>query len=110
MCIYLIRLLCALFNEISSDYMLQRISDWIETKTSSKSKLECLWLPLALFDSHSQFVLSYCDLCFDVGIDGDMLHVTCSDLHAEYRSVSFASYIEFEYFLRLELSRVIASS
>ena len=99
-----------LFNEITSNHMLQRISHWIETKTSSKSKLDCQWLPLALFDSHSQFVLSFGDLCMDVGIDGDMLHITLSGLHGEYRSVSFASDIEFEYFLRLELSRAIASS
>lgn len=75
-----------------------------------KSELNCQWLPLALFDSHSQFVLMFRELCYDVGIDGDVLHVTQTGPAGEYRSVSFGSEIEFECFLRIEFRRTFAAT
>lgn len=76
---------------------------------NSKTSMKCEWLPLALFDSHSQFVLMFGDLCFDVGIDGDALHVVQST-NGEYRSVSFGSDMEFECFLKLQFSQTLVSS
>jgi hypothetical protein len=72
--------------------------------------MKCQWLPLALFDSHSQFVLMFRELCFDVGIDGDVLRVTQSSASGDYRSVSFASDTEFECFLQLEFRRALIQS
>ena len=63
-----------------------------------------------MFDSHSQFVLLFRDLCLDVGIDGDTLCVTQSGSSGEYRSVCLGSEIEFETFLRLEFGRTIANT
>jgi hypothetical protein len=75
-----------------------------------KSEMRCQWLPLALFDSHSQFVLMFRELCFDIAINGDMLQITQSGINGDYRSVSFGSDREFECFVRLEFRRAISNT
>jgi hypothetical protein len=77
---------------------------------NSKSKMKCQWLPLALFDSHSQFVLMFHELCFDITINGDILHISQSGFNGEYRSVSFGSDIEFECFLKREFVRALSNN
>jgi len=67
------------------------------------------WIPLALFDSHSRFALLFKEMCLDIGINGDVLRVTRTSVHGEFRAVAFGSEIELEYFLKLELRRAIAN-
>ena len=88
----------------------QRILNWLKKEKNCQSEMKCQWLPLGMFDSHSQFVLLFRDLCLDAGIDGDTLCVTQSGSSGEYRSVCLCSEIEFETFLRLEFVRTIANA
>lgn len=63
------------------------------------------WLPLSLFDSHSQFVLLFRNICLDVGINGDTLHVTQTNMDGLRSSVEFGSEIELEFFLKMIIRR-----
>ena len=92
------------------DYSIRRISNWLEKEKNCQSEMKCQWLPLGMFDTHSQFVVLFRDLCLDVGIDGDTLCVTQVGSSGEYRSVCLSSEIEFEMFLRLEFDRRIANT
>ena len=92
------------------DYSIQRISNWLEKEKNCQSEMKCQWLPLGMFDTHSQLVLLFRHLCLDVGIDGDTLCVTQVGLSGEYRSVCLSSKTEFEMFLRLESDRRIANT
>lgn len=86
----------------------QRLSRWLEKEMSCSDKIVVEWIPLALFDPHSRFALLFREICLDVGISGDLLRVTQSS-GGEFRAVAFGSELELEYFLKLELRRVLAS-
>ena len=49
-------------------------------------------------------------MCMDVEIDGDVLRMTQSCDYGEFRTVAFGSDFELEYFLKLELRKVIAKT
>mmetsp|Transcript_14214 Transcript_14214/g.29924 ORF Transcript_14214/g.29924 Transcript_14214/m.29924 type:complete len:81 (+) Transcript_14214:100-342(+) len=72
-----------------------------------EDKIVVEWLPLALFDSHSRFAFIYRNLCMDIGIYGDVLRVTQICDTGEFKTVAFGSDLELEYFLKLEIRRVL---
>ena len=59
------------------------------------------WLPLSLFDTHSQCVLLFRNVCLDVGISGDALRVTQTNIDGLRSSVEFGSEVELEIFLKM---------
>jgi len=90
--------------------VLKRLSRWLEKDMNCPDNFFVEWLPLALFDSQSRFVLLFRDqICIDVGIKGDVLRVTQTSGHAgEFRAVGFGSELELECFLKLEFRRALA--
>eukprot|EP00584_Thalassiosira_punctigera_P014929 CAMPEP_0172560014 /NCGR_PEP_ID=MMETSP1067-20121228/86755_1 /TAXON_ID=265564 ORGANISM="Thalassiosira punctigera, Strain Tpunct2005C2" /NCGR_SAMPLE_ID=MMETSP1067 /ASSEMBLY_ACC=CAM_ASM_000444 /LENGTH=790 /DNA_ID=CAMNT_0013349737 /DNA_START=268 /DNA_END=2640 /DNA_ORIENTATION=+ len=90
--------------------VLKRLSLWLEKDMKCADKISVEWLPLALFDSHSRFVLLFRDqICLDVGIEGDALRVTQTSGQGEFRAVGFGSDVELECFLKMELRRALAN-
>ena len=66
------------------------------------------WLPLSLFDSHSQFALSFNEtMCYDVTISGGAMTVTSFTADGEYRSVNFESCDEFVLFAKNEMKQLV---
>jgi len=65
------------------------------------------WLPLSLFDSHSQFALSFDETnSMDVTISGGAMTVTSFTDDGDYRLVNFESSQEFELFAKHEMKRI----
>lgn len=79
---------------------LKRLSRWL------REDLHVEWLPLSPFDSHSHFTVLFRDACFDVDIEGDVLHVTRAARAGQFWEVGFGSETELECYLRLEFQRL----
>jgi len=85
-------------------WTLKKVQEWLKSE-SSKDLMTIDWLPLSIFDSRSQFVLSFQSFYIDVSIERDEMTVTRFGENGEYRKVFFHSEDEFEFFLRLELQK-----
>eukprot|EP00571_Detonula_confervacea_P008657 CAMPEP_0172317842 /NCGR_PEP_ID=MMETSP1058-20130122/33011_1 /TAXON_ID=83371 /ORGANISM="Detonula confervacea, Strain CCMP 353" /LENGTH=782 /DNA_ID=CAMNT_0013032503 /DNA_START=97 /DNA_END=2445 /DNA_ORIENTATION=- len=100
---------CKFIFEKKVRIVLKRLSQWLEKEMSCNDKIIVDWLPLALFDSNSRFALLFREICLDIGIDGDVLRVTRTSEHGEFRAVAFGSELELECFLKLEFRRALAN-
>jgi len=99
---------CKFIFEKKVRMVLKRLSRWLEKDLNCPDKIFVEWLPLALFDSHSRFALLFGEkICLDIGIKGDVLRVTQTNEHGEFRAVGFGSELELEYFLKLEFRRAL---
>jgi len=59
------------------------------------------WLPLSVFDSHSQFAVALHEsTVIDVNISGNAMTVTSFSDFGEYRNVNLVSAEEFELYLK----------
>jgi hypothetical protein len=85
-------------------WALSRVNKWLGSQ-SSGATMAVEWLPLSVFDDHSQFVLSYNTFVIDVSIERDEMTVTRFGENGEYRKVNFHADDEFEMFLKLELQK-----
>ena len=83
----------------------QKLSHWLESDMKCNDTISIEWLPLSLFDAHSQFVLLFRNVFLDVGICGDTLRVTQTNMDGLRSSVEFGSEIELEIFLKMTIRR-----
>lgn len=95
---------------------LVRVRHWLRTHDpTGQYSLRTEWLSLSLFDSHSQFCVSFgTALTIDVTIVRDEMVVTSygsstgtDGTGGDYRKVKFSSDAEFEIFLKLEVRRLL---
>lgn len=70
-------------------------------------KLSIEWLPIALFETHSQLVLLFRDICLDIEIS-DTVRVS-TQTNCSFGVVEFGSEIELEHFFRTSLRRALAN-
>jgi len=98
---------CKFIFEKKVRVVLKALSLWLAQDMKCEDKIVVEWLPLALFDSHSRFAFIYRNLCMDIGIYGDVLRVTQICDTGEFKTVAFGSDLELEYFLKLEIRRVL---
>jgi hypothetical protein len=71
-----------------------------------KDKIAVEWLSLAFFTPQSRFTLLFSEVCLDVAIHGDALHLTHTCANG-FRVVGFGSVLELECFLKLEFLRAL---
>ena len=71
-------------------------------------KLSIEWLPIALFETHSQLVLLFRDICLDIEISGDTVRVSTQS-NCSFGAVEFGSEIELEHYFRTSLRRALAN-
>jgi len=98
---------CKFIFEKKVRMVLRRLSHWLRNDMSCNDKIYVEWLPLALFDYHSQFVLLFRGKCLDVSIKGDVLRVTQTTEIGGFRDVGFGSELELECYLKMEFRRLL---
>eukprot|EP00978_Attheya_sp_CCMP212_P024914 scaffold79104_cov48-Attheya_sp.AAC.1 len=106
-----------------------RLAHWLKSEKGQVVQLKTEWLPLSLFDFHSQFVLfvesegdgagnSSSSLLMDISIEGGShicvttypednvsgTQITTTVADATHRTVTFGSAQELELFLKLQIS------
>lgn len=93
--------------------VLRRFVHWTKSNFDESLGLhvECLWLPISIFDYHSQLAISVGEfLCIDISIYGDEISATILDdvlmssgFGGGSRVAKFVSTEEFELYLRVTL-------
>ena len=100
---------CKFIFEKKVQMVLKSLSRWLEKEMNSNDKSTVDWLPLALSDSRSRFVVLLGEMYFNIVIEGDALCVTQTSEHGEFRAVAFGPGLELKYFLKLEFGRALAN-
>ncbi len=86
--------------------MIQYLAQW-QKKYITSISFAVEWLPLSVFDSNSQFVMSFDETtCMDASMSGGSMVVTSFTGDGDYREVSFESSYEFQMFVKHEMKRI----
>jgi len=83
------------------------VNQWLKSTMHTGERLQVEWLPLSIFDLHSQFTLVFRSYSFDASIVCDEVTITSFGEDGDYGKVKFHSDAELELFLKGKLRRLI---
>ena len=81
----------------------KRTSDWLAKDLECEEKVEVEWLPTSILGAQSCFAVMFRNLCLDVRVDADVVHVAQISESGQHKKVTFGSDVELEHFLRKQI-------
>lgn len=87
---------------------IMKVNSWLNSSRHTNERLQVEWLPLSVFDPHSQFSLTFRSWSIDVHLACEQLTITRTSDDGDYQKVKFQSDSQFELYLKIALHRLLS--